>query len=57
MSDWEQKYVDANEALVEAIDALERVRAAKMPGESRVIATQALNRLRELPSAIARSLT
>jgi ribonuclease HI len=40
-----QNYVDANEALIEAKAALEKVVLAKMPGEARVIARKALDRL------------
>lgn len=40
-----QKYVDANEALIEAKEALEAIRNAKMPGEARAIAIRALERL------------
>ncbi len=40
-----QMYVDANEARLDAIKALEDVRKSKMPGESRAIAIRALRLL------------
>ncbi len=46
--DYFQKYVDTNEALIEAIDALEQVAASKMPGVARAIAIKAIARLRPI---------
>jgi hypothetical protein len=37
-----QKYVDANESLIEAKKALEAVAAARMPGQARRIAIEAI---------------